>query len=68
MKHRWSKHPVRFEYKTERACDRGCGLVKVTRHEWQGGREKSWTEYWRDLDRVDDGKSVPVCEPVEQRA
>lgn len=63
MKHRWSKDAARFEHKTERACER-CELVKVTRHEWEGGREKSWTEYWRGLDRVDDGRTVPDCEPV----
>lgn len=62
-RHRWDK-PLRTDHKTERECKNNCGIVKVTRHESEGGREKHWPEFWRGLDRVDvDGRS-PACKAV----
>jgi len=63
-RHRWGE-PLRFERKTERECA-NCGLVKVTRHEFEGGQERHWTEFWRGLDRIEcDG--TPACEPFLER-
>lgn len=66
-RHRWSEktdHPL--AHKSERECLNGCGIVKVTRHEFEGGRETHWTEFWRGLDRFE-GKGTPVCEPVDAK-
>jgi len=60
QRHRWSE-PLRSEHKSERECI-ACGLIKVTRHESEGGRDVYWTEFWRGLDRIQcDG--TPACEP-----
>jgi hypothetical protein len=61
-RHRWSEKAV-FPHKSERACLRGCGIVKVTRHE-PDARPPHWVEYWRGLDKID-CVGAPVCEPVE---
>ncbi len=48
MKHRWGdKVYFPLANKTEREC-RSCGIVKVSRHEHEGGRDLHWTEFWRD--------------------
>lgn len=60
-KHRWGEKNVVSEHKTERECANGCGIVKVTRHESEGGREVHWVEFWRDLDRIE-GEGTPVCD------
>jgi hypothetical protein len=60
-RHRWPDEPNRFEHKTERECSR-CGIVKVTRHEWECGRDVYWTEFWRDLERVDKDGETPPCD------
>jgi hypothetical protein len=57
--HRWSSKDVVSLHKTDRECRRS-GLVKVTRHEFEGRRDLHWQEFWRDLDRVDDGRSMPT--------
>jgi hypothetical protein len=59
-RHRWGT-PGRLQHKFERQCSR-CALVKVTRHEWENGRDLYWTEFWRDLDRVDKAGETPVCD------
>ena len=59
--HRWGDRVV-FPHKTERDCV-NCGLVKVTRHETEGGRDIYWTEYWRNEEKLSVDR-VPVCEPV----
>ena len=38
-----------------------CEMVKVTRHEFEGGREIYWTEYWRDLDQIN-SELTPLCD------
>lgn len=60
MKHRWGDKTIITINKTERECRHGCGIVKVTRHEFEGGREQHWIEYWRGLDRID-GSGTPAC-------
>lgn len=66
-RHRWGE-PARFPlaHKTERTCT-ACGLVKVTRHESEGGRDLHWTEFWRDGVRIvagfDSGGLVPATPP-----
>jgi hypothetical protein len=63
MKHRWGDKLVVNANKTERDCA-NCGLVKVTRHETEGGRDLHWIEFWRGLDRIL-CTATPVCEVVE---
>jgi len=63
MRHRWILKTVVNANKTERECLHGCGIVKVTRHEVEGGREQHWIEFWRGLDKFD-GDGTPVCQPA----
>lgn len=66
-RHRWPKHgTIISPNKTERECLNGCGTVKVTRHESEGGRDRHWQEYWRGLDRFE-GEGTPVCEPAKEQ-
>lgn len=65
-RHRWPKQGLTFPHKTERECLNGCGIVKVTRHESEGGRAKDWTEFWRGLDKIE-GEGTPACEPVREQ-
>jgi hypothetical protein len=67
MKHRWGDKLVITINKTERECQNGCGIVKVTRHETEGGREVHWVEFWRGLDRIE-CDATPACEPVKADA
>lgn len=66
-RHRWGDKVVICPNKTERECLNRCGVVKVTRHEFDGGREVHWVEFWRGLDRVE-ADATPVCEPVSEVA
>lgn len=59
LNHRWTVH-YRDRFKTERVCIHGCGMVKVTRHEF----EKHWTEFWRKGQRIE-GDATPPCERGE---
>lgn len=68
-RHRWSDKTVVSPNKSERECLNGCGIVKVTRHEFEGGREKHWPEFYRGLDRVDvDGRTPPCTGPAKAAA
>lgn len=60
--HRWANKVVISPNKTERECVH-CGLVKVSRREFEGGRDIYWTEFWRGLDRIE-GERTPACEPI----
>ena len=60
LRHKWGD-PARLQHKTERECSR-CEIVKVTRHEWERGRDLYWTEFWRDLERVDENGETPPCD------
>jgi len=67
-RHRWPEHgTVISPNKTERECLNGCGIVKVTRHEFEGGREVHWHEFWRDLERIECA-GTPACEPISEVA
>lgn len=61
-RHRWGDRKVISPNKTERDCLNECGIVKVTRHEFEGGREQHWVEFWRGLERIDCAHT-PACEP-----
>ena len=63
-RHRWGPKSVITPNKTERECCNGCGIVMVSRHETEGGRDQHWKEFWRGLDRIE-GDRVPVCERIE---
>lgn len=59
-RHKWGEK-VRFgNYKSEQQCLR-CELVKVSRHESEGGRDVHWKEYWRDGEIVSRG-DMPICD------
>lgn len=62
-RHRWGEKLVVTPNKSERECQNGCGIVKVSRQEFEGGRPIYWTEFWRGLDRIE-GLATPVCEKV----
>ena len=63
-RHRWADRVVVSANKTERECLH-CGLIKVSRREFEGGRDVYWTEFWRDLEKIEcDG--TPACEPVPE--
>ncbi|WP_316158488.1 MULTISPECIES: hypothetical protein [unclassified Bradyrhizobium] len=65
-RHRWGDK-VRFVNKTEQQCLR-CDVVKVGRQEWQGDRSIYWTEYWRELERIDRAGKTPPCSLEEASA
>lgn len=59
-RHRWGEK-VRFgNYKSEQQCIR-CELVKVSRHESEGGRAVHWKEYWRHEDLIS-RDDLPICD------
>jgi hypothetical protein len=58
-RHQWGDK-ARFAHKTEQECAR-CATIKVTRHEWQAGRDVFWTEYWRDCEQIECAVTPP-CE------
>lgn len=59
-KHRWGEKNVISLHKAERECLNSCGIVKVSRYEFEGGRDKFWTEFWRGLDRIE-CTGTPPC-------
>lgn len=59
-RHRWGENLAVSAQKSERECCNGCGVVKVGRHEFEGGREIHWTEFWRGLERIE-GDKTPPC-------
>lgn len=67
-RHSWGDK-VRFPLanKTERDCKNGCGIVKVSRHETEGGRDVYWTEFWRGEERIF-CEGTPACEPASADA
>jgi hypothetical protein len=58
-RHRWGDK-VHFAHKSEQQCTR-CETVKVTRHESEGGRDVYWTEFWRDLEKIE-ADGTPPCD------
>lgn len=66
-RHRWSEKTIITPNKSERECLNGCGIIKVSRHEVEGGRDVHWCEFWHWLDRIE-GNGTPACEPVQEAA
>lgn len=62
-RHRWGFKAV-YPHKSERECLHGCGIVKVTHHQAEGGRDVHWTEFWRDGEKIE-GEGTPACAPVQ---
>lgn len=60
-RHKWAAKIEVSPHKSERQCIR-CEMVKVSRHESEGGREIHWQEFWRDLDQVDCSDGTPPCD------
>lgn len=58
-RHSWGER-VPFLHKTERECTR-CGIVKVTRHESEGGRDLHWVEWYRDGEPLESIRT-PSCD------
>lgn len=55
-RHRWPKDStVISPYKSERECLNGCGIVKVSRHEYPPDcpNGKHWPEFFRGLDKIE---------------
>jgi hypothetical protein len=68
QRHRWGE-PARFRHKTERTCTHGCGVTKVGHHQSEGARDRFWTEFWRDGERIAGaGEPTPLCEPFQASA
>jgi hypothetical protein len=63
-RHKWGT-PHKLPHKSERQCGR-CEMVKVTRHETEGGREIHWTEFWRDLEQINSELTPPCDARLEQ--
>jgi hypothetical protein len=61
-RHRWGEKAVVVpHHKSEQECVR-CGMVRASRHEFEGGRELHWKEFWRDLERIDKAGETPPCD------
>ena len=65
MRHKWFENS-RVPDRTVRICER-CGLIKVSRHEFEGGRPLHWIEFYRGSERVP-GDGTPPCEPEQKEA
>ncbi len=63
-RHSWSE-PERYAQHSDRVCW-DCGLIKRTRHEFDGPRAVHWVE-WRRGDARVEAARTPACEPVESR-
>jgi len=64
-RHRWGDKD-RLAHKTEQQCKR-CDMVKVTRHEFEGGREIYWIEFWRDCEQIECEATPPCDARLERR-
>lgn len=65
-KHYWSDRCALDEHHTFRRCW-DCGLMKITRHESDGGRDVHWIEWRKNGERIA-SDSTPACEPTEVEA
>jgi hypothetical protein len=61
-RHRWADKVVISPNKSERECRNGCGIVKVSRHEYPAGNPFGvhWPEFWRGLDKIE-CEGTPPC-------
>jgi hypothetical protein len=60
-RHRWGEKKAISPHKSEQQCER-CDVVRASRHEFEGGRELHWKEFWRDLERLDEAGETPPCD------
>jgi hypothetical protein len=60
-RHKWAAKAVISPQKSERQCVR-CETVLVSRHEYAGGRELHWKEFWRDCELICSGGPTPPCD------
>ncbi len=70
MKHKWSDK-VRSDdgHSSRKVCEReGCEIICVSRHEFNGGREEHWKEWFRGTELIRRGGSTPACEAVCENA
>jgi hypothetical protein len=59
--HRWGERKdFPLAHKSERGCQNGCGVTKISRHEHEGGRDRYWIEFWRDGEKIE-GAGTPPC-------
>lgn len=60
-RHKWGDHVELGPHKSE--CVR-CGVVRASMHQHEGGgRDVHWKEFWRDMERIDDGSgATPPCD------
>jgi hypothetical protein len=59
-RHKWGQRIEVSPHKSETECIR-CGVVRASRHEFEGGREIHWKEFWRDCERIE-CKATPPCD------
>lgn len=60
-RHKWGERNEISPQRTEYPCRR-CGALKVSRHEFEGGRELHWKEFWRAGVRLDRDGLTPPCD------
>lgn len=60
-RHKWGERNEISPQRTEYPCSR-CGALKISRHEFEGGRELHWKEFWRGGVRLDQGGATPRCD------
>lgn len=66
-RHSWSDRYPFDTHHTFRRCW-NCGLMRITRHESEGGRDVHWVE-WRRVGGVNfRSERTPACEAVEVAA
>lgn len=58
----WSERFPLDQHHTFRRCW-DCGLMRITRHESDGGRDVHWIEWRRNGERID-SERTPACEPA----
>jgi hypothetical protein len=64
-RHKWEESS-REPHRTVRTCLNGCGVLKISRHEVENGRDIHWQEFWRGTDRI--GTVRPECVPIDVEA
>jgi hypothetical protein len=65
-RHRWGDKAIISPHKSEQECKR-CGMVRASHHEYEGGRELHWKEFWRDLERVNERGETPPCDAALEK-
>ena len=65
-RHKWGQRIEVSPHKSETECIR-CDVVRVSRHEWEGGREIHWKEFWRDCELISSGGPTPPCDARRER-